>query len=119
MRRRSSAWSASTSRNDRDRWRLKPRSRTDEFALRLRASGAKLVSELACSVGDERTKLLRLEHDRLAAVGDDFADDPVGAPDRLVGNRGAVDERTRALLDLPARDVRRIPDACRRRRMQL
>ena len=64
---------------------------------------------------DLGAQLRRLEHDRLAAVGDDLADEPVGAADRLVGERGAVDERAGALLDLPARDGRRVPDARGRR----
>ena len=41
----------------------------------------------------------------------DLADEPLGAADRLLGERGAVDERPGALLDLPARDRRRVPDA--------
>ena len=75
------------------------------------AQRPQLGGELAGAVRDARAQFRRVEHDRLAAVRDDFADEPVGAADRLLGDRRAVDERARALLDFPARDRRRVPDA--------
>ena len=59
----------------------------------------------------QRAQLGRREHDRLAAEREHLADQPVGAADRPFRERGAVDERARALLDLPARDLGRVPDA--------
>ena len=61
--------------------------------LALRARRPQLGAELACPLRDPCPQLERLEHDRLAAVRDDLADHPVGAADRLLGERGAVDER--------------------------
>ena len=56
-------------------------------------------------------ELGRLEHDRLAAVAEDLADQPLRAADRPLGDRRAVREPARALLQLPARDLGRVPDA--------
>src|SRR5207237_6911322 len=63
-----------------------------------------LLRELAGACGDERAELGRLEHDRLAALREDLALEPLVAADGDLAHRTAADEAPRAALDLVARD---------------
>src|SRR5207244_10957917 len=78
-----------------------PQAVPSRFHCRFR-SGA---DELPGAGSDGRADVLGLEHDRLPAVGEDLADEPVRAPDAQLGHRLAVLPPEGALLDLPPRDV--------------
>ena len=58
-------------------------------------------------------QVLRLEHDGLAAVGQDLADQPVARADAQRRDRGSVGQRRRAALDAVAGDRLRVADAHR------
>ena len=69
--------------------------------------------ELARALGHERAQLGRGEHDRLAAEREHLADEPVGAADRPLRERGAVDERA-ARPSRPPSGRRRASTRCGR-----
>ena len=112
-----SACSSSHADDEHARWaidRIEGRAGQDAAdgpTLRPRAWGAVRPRAARARSATSGPQFSRFEHDRLTAIGDDLSDQPLGAADRLVGDRGAVDERAGALLDLPASDRRRVPDA--------
>ena len=61
-----------------------------------KASDAELVPELARTVGDSLSHLLGLEQDRVAALREHFANQPLHAADRHLCQSRAVLQRRRA-----------------------
>src|SRR5205085_4086633 len=72
-----------------------------------------LCRELLRTVANVEAQILRLEDDRSASEGEDFALEPLGTADRQVGDGCAVRERARAALERPASDILRVEDARR------
>ena len=78
-----------------------------DASLRRRAEAldAELLRELARARGERGAQLVGLEHDRLAALREDLALEPLVAADGDLAQRAAVGELARAALDRVARDA--------------
>src|SRR5437762_10671686 len=74
------------------------------------ALDAQLARELTRACGDLLAHVCRLQDDRLAAPGEDLADEPVLRADRRLRDGAPVLQRPRAALELVARDGLRVPD---------
>ena len=65
----------------------------------LDAAEAKLAEQLRCSLRDRRPDVVGLQHDCLAAVGENLADQPIARADAEGRERRAVRQPDRAALD--------------------
>src|SRR6185437_4502080 len=76
--------------------------------LDAQALDAELLGELARAGADAGAELVRLEDDRLAALRENLALEPLVASDRDIADRAAADELPRSALDLVAGYLRRV-----------
>ena len=81
------------------------------YALRAKPADAEVGGERTGAVRDPLSQVGRPEQHSLATRGEQLADQPVLGSERLLGHGRAVGQELRALLDLPARDRGRVPDA--------